>query len=453
MRAALGLLFLSIGCAPLLNASAPPREAAVTTVQGDAPQIQPSEEPADDDATEHATALIRPCADGPERQAAQATYDALDARMAALGDADDPKPLAKELDALLATDCFRLSSGDPHDALAFDSGESLRTWWQAGGSDWVSHYLSLEDSRVVLVPPTPRKTLRKLAPISSPIASLVCDDASCGKDTVAFARRADRAFELRMGARTWRESETCEKEALEEKDASLRYSAFRSCIENATPRQTAMPLGKTKAPRSGWLVAQTSGRCAELRAYDLATGAAWIAKDGCTGKPIASGRVPVALVREAAWMMLLAPTVERRVRTRWSTFEVPKSIAIEEPFLHFGASGGYASCCGVRRSRPWSWMREKGGAWRGQASGILYVGSSCDDAQDHAGELLQIVDDAFEEGCTPAAPPRFAWNEPGEAVAGYMAAAFDDPQYQPLRDVMSSTSVLRRSASLPGSCR
>ncbi len=454
MRVAPLLLFLSIGCAPI--AAAPPREAAVTTVTGESPEIQPSADPADAEETndEAERDLVKPCADGPERQAAQAAYDALDTRIGALADADDPKPLAKELDALLATECFRLSANDPHDALVFDSGASLRTWWEAGGSDWVSHYLALDDRRVVLVPPTPRKTLAALVGAKHPLASLVCADASCGKETTGFARRAERALELRMGARSWKETEQCEKEALEEKDESLRYSAFRGCLDGATPRRTAMPLGRTKAPSSGWLVVQTSRRCAELRAYDLATGAAFVAKDGCSGKAFAAGRVPVALLREAAWMMLFGPTAERRVRTTWTSYDVPTSIEIEEPALHGSSIGIGCSCCGVRTSRAWSWMRERGGRWRGQVSGILRVGSSCDDAEDHAGELLQIVDDAFEEGCSPAAPPAsIAWNEPGEAVGGRATASFDDPQYQVLRDALSGSTGLRRSASPRGSCR
>jgi hypothetical protein len=456
MRAA-AVLFVSLSaCAPLVAPPPPPPVAAVAVVRGEAPAVDASHAAADpDDGAEDGEdggKLIRPCPDGPGRTAARAAFDALSARIDALGDTDDPKPAAAHLEALLATECFRLSAGDPHDTLSFDSAAALRTWWNDGGSEWVEHYLALAEQRVVVVPPSPRKTARALVGAKHPLAGLLCapGDGACGRETTGWSRRVERAFDLRAGVRAAgaKTPDACEKEALAETDKTARYEALRTCLDWATTRRTALPLGRFRAPTSGWLVVSTSERCrasgfltreAELRAYDLASGAAYVAKLGCgaTTTPrstVTSGRVPVAVLREAAWMMLVGPLAERGVRATSTRYDVPEGVDIAQPELALRGIGVSCGCGTSADARPWSWMRERSGTWRGQASGVLRPGSSCDESEDHAGELLQIVDDAFEEGCAPASPPpRVAWTEPGEAVGGRPAATFDDPTADPLR--------------------
>lgn len=382
---------------------------------------------------------VGPCEDGPERRAARAAFDDLSTRIGSLGDTDDPKLLTGELTQLLETQCFRLSS--MHETLAFDSAISLRTWWETGGADWTEHFLLQAEQRVVMVPPTPRKTATKEIGKKHPLASLVCadDDAACAKDTVGWSRRAARAFELRA-TRPDRTAEICEKEALAEKGANERFVPFRSCLDDATPRRTALPLGRFKSASDGWLVITANRRCGDLRAYDLASGAAFVVSDRCgraTTPTVKAGRVSVAALREAMWMMLVAPMAESGVRLEVARYDVPKSIPIVQPERVGWAISTHCGGCGVSGARQWSWMRDQSGTWKGRVSGVIHPNMPCDDAEDHAAELLAIADDTFEEGCAPASPPAFSWGEPGPAIKS-SPAAFDDPDKAAMRTALSS---------------
>ena len=68
--------------------------------------------------------------------------------------------------------------------------------------------------------------------------------------------------------------------------ADKRYQKWHACIEELRPRQDALPLGRVRAPMRGFFVVR--GRrghysfCDEIRAYDLASGAAYVASS-CSG--------------------------------------------------------------------------------------------------------------------------------------------------------------------------
>jgi hypothetical protein len=401
--------------------------------------------------------MLTPCTEGPTRRAAADAARQLDQKISALADAADPKALTEELHALLETPCFKLSAGDPIDGLVFSSALSLKSWWSDGGESWAGHYLELGDQRRIVVPPTPRGALvldKKTAKL--PLAPLLCpasaaSDSSagaCGRETLGWARRADRALAMRaqVAQASWnkKSEESCADEAKKE-EPSERYSTYRTCVDDLAVRRSALPLGRFKAPTDGWLVLESGrGGCGELRAYDLASGAA-VVIDGCAAgssrrggaMTTKTGRVSIASLREAAWMLFMWPTAERRVRTETSTFEVPKDIVIErKDGMGFGSLGSIG--CGTSSSmRRWSWMRGgASGALTGQISGILRP-SSCDDVEDHAAELMSIADDSFEEGCSPKGPPAaIAWTKPGPAASGGEGAQFDDPQGDPLRDAL-----------------
>jgi hypothetical protein len=454
--APVALLLLLCACQKPALVAAPPPVAPVSGVKaapidGTAKDTTSEEEeaPADDDA------YVGPCVDGPERQAARAAWGDLGTRIGSLDDAADPKPLTDELTNLLTTECFRLSGQAPHDALSFDSAIALRTWWNDGGSDWTESFLAQGEQRVLVVPPSPRRTATKQIGKKHPLASLVCadSDASCAQDTTGWSRRATRALELRAIGQhgSWaKNAETCEKDALGEKAVNKRFLGWESCMDEATLRRTALPLGRIKAPVDGWIVVEGARRCGDLRAYDLASGATYIVNDRCgrAGSPtVKVGRVPVSALREAAWMILVAPLADKSVRVESSRYEVPKLIPIVQP-ASFGFSiTTHCGGCGVSGARQWSWMRDRGGALKGQASGVIHPTAPCDDAEDHAAELLAIVDDSFEEGCAPAAPPaKIAWSDPGGALGERgPPASFDDPDHATLRTALASA----RPQSLP----
>ena len=413
---------------------------------------------------------IHPCkSKTPGWEAASKAVDALAAHVSNLADDGDPKAVKAELDALLATDCFALAAADLEDASVFDSAVSLKAWWDDGGDAWVRHYLALDESRQSLVPPTRRRALTTASPKAKghPLAPLLCppadarstDAIGCAHETVGWVKRADASL-IRRAAHgllgtSPRTPEGCIAEALsKEVSAEDRYARYRACIDTVTLHRDALPLGRFKAPTDGWFVTAAGRRtsCTELRAYDLATGTAYRVSD-CSGRRRAAtagpsteiGRVPLPLLREAVWMILLSQVSEHQVVTEGRSFQVPEEIAIGRPARSGGHGSSVGFGCGSSAPRSWSWMRDKGGALVGQASGIIQAPTGCDDADGHAAELLEVAEDGFEAGCAPAgAPSRLPWSAPGPAVEHDHAALLDEAFLEPARAELAKVAATRR---------
>lgn len=200
-----------------------------------------------------------------------------------------------------------------------------------------------------------------------------------------------------------------------------------------------MPIGKFKAPTDGWLVmGEDSGRahgCERLRAYDLATGAAYVA-DACRGNgrlAVQTGRVPLGALREAAFFLFFAGVIDTDTRTESRSYVLDADVAIGRPrdesrryHLH-GFSGGSSS------RRSFSWMRSESGVLKGKLSGTIVLHTHFADAEVHAAELLAIAEDGFDAGCTPAPPPQpIAWASAGPAQYGaapdFMRDVYDGPR-------------------------
>ncbi len=414
---------------------------------------------------------IHPCkAKTPAWDAASAAAAALGQRVNALAEDGDAKPVKAELDRLLAMPCFELANADPHGESNFDSALSLKEWWGAGGEAWVTSYLSIEDARAVVVSPTRRRSLTLATPKASqhPLAPLLCpaadarltDPTGCGRESTGWVKRASAAMLRRAGnARTGTFASTvdsCRAEALaKDVAAGDRYTTYRECIETVPVRHDALPLGRFKAPTDGWFVIAGGrrGRCEDLYAYDLATGAAYRVSD-CRGRrgtrgPIpftsSTGRLPLSPLREAVWMILLAQVSEHDVLTESAEYAIPTEVAIQRPPSGRGGTGGFG--CGTTSPRAWSWMRSRGGALVGQASGVLQWPHGCEDASGHAVELLEIAEDGFDPACVPAGPPQHVnWSAPGPAIERDHAAVLDDPSLEPLRVELGNLARAPRTA-------
>ena len=376
---------------------------------------------------------VRPCTKGsPETEAARAAVDSFAERVDALPLTPVPKAFADELHELLGTQCFQLA--DHALRPSFGSGLAAKQWWNDGGYTWLMSLVDLEEARTIVVPPSARRVLASDAGLDDrtrPIAPLLCptDAQACGRETIGWTRRVEGAF-LRRASGTRYGDDAC-VETAKKAAPELRYDALVDCVQDHAQTRTALPLGRFRAPKDGWLVATGGGasRCSVLRTYDLATGAAYVAT-ACPGKAatVKVGRVPVASLREAAWMLVLAPVVERNVRVDASSFDVPPEIAIEKPSRYGRGRGISIGCGGVHSSRPrhWSWMRGTT-TLTGQTSGVLRP-SSGTHAEDHASELLAVAEDGFEEGCAPAPPPaKVTWTAPGLAPNDETSASFEDP--------------------------
>jgi hypothetical protein len=447
------------------------------------PQALPPEALAGADVDPDAD-LILPCKAGtPEHSAAKTDLSALADAIRDVADDGDPQPAVDQLTALLETTCFALNVGEATDGLDFDSAVSLKTWWDDGGESWVEHYLDIADRRATVIPPSPRRSLTTAKPAGKraktpkkaanaaatpngphPLSPLLCSAADarsssttgCGHETTGWALRADRDLTRRAAGQTWKLEEACAKEAAA-MEPNERFAGYRDCLDEVAIRRTALPLGRFKAPTDGWFVVSGPRRrgCVELSTYDLATGAAYTVSEctprsgraGQSSSPVlalASGKIPLPLLREAAWMIMMAPVAQTGVRVDATSFEVPAAIAIERVSGTLRGIGASSRCGGSGTPRSWSWMREKNGVLVGQASGLLRWPIGIEDAESHAAELLEIAEDGIELGCAPAAAPaRITWTSPGPAIERGQPATLEDPALLPLQNELAKPTIPR----------
>ncbi|NOU32666.1 MAG: hypothetical protein HOO96_32580, partial [Polyangiaceae bacterium] len=320
------------------SVAAPPSEPEPAAV---APVLEEPLEPDDPAEVVHACRLGTA-----EARKAQLAIDAIDAKVGALAADGDPMPIEAEIRQALRLPCLRLGIRDTP-ALAADSGYALKQWWKEGGKWWLGHYLELTIPRTVnslpssVVAPTMRRTLTLETRRNHPLRDLLCgaQDSACATETRDWATRAAEFFKRFVPAKHWLADEPpsideCSARALKA-PARSRYGTWRRCLAEARPQVSRLPIGSLKAPTKGWLLLR--GRrghyvfCDEVRAYDLGTGAVYIAKS-CSGLALVSdgsvdgaktddarkeetlvGSVPRDALREAAWMILLASEVQEDV--------------------------------------------------------------------------------------------------------------------------------------------
>lgn len=373
--------------------------------------------------------------------------ESLGERIRSLDSTGDTKAVVADLRSLLDSRCFRLAAGEGP-SLEFQHPESLRTWWESGGQAWLDSYVErprlgrVDDLREhVVFPPGARKVLSLETAPGHPLATLLCPlaDSGCGRETQGWAERARSAFSAAVvdGLASREDGYPLRGEALaarcEEEGhrggASPSYATWRKCLAEHRRPAWALPLGRYREPSAGWLL--VSGRrghyefCDELGAYDLATGAAYVAKS-CSGLHLLKGgsvdfaataaarkttlevgRIDVANLREAAWMMLLAPEAEE-VFLAADYYPIPKgrvpALADEEDAEH-GVVGGGMSWNSGQTQLSWSWLTAEG---RVMGSGTLTWPSSYRPPESHAADLLRIAELGLLPGCPPAKLPDFA---------------------------------------------
>lgn len=452
---AIGLVFLVSGAMGCL-ARTPPPMPGVAVIGGATPSPlveEPSAPSEEREEEEEEVEYVVPCNEGtPELQAAELAYRALDKKVNALAWNGDAKPIAEELETLLEHPCLEIANADPKELLTFPNAVSLRTWWSEGGADWLWSYLRVSESRFLRASPTPRIALTlETAPKDHPLAPLLCpadESKPCATESRGWMRRANEKLELMAsGHRRGNDVVDCSAEAMK-KPKNERYASFRDCLETGFVKRRALPIGRFKAPSDGWLVIDdVSGSCRTLRAFDLATGSRYASED-CSRVPTTSvGRVPIGALREAAWMLLLARETQANVRVA-EGFHVPEKIPVRRARGESIGLGSISCMCGSSQRRSWSWMRDKNGTLRGQVSGVI-VGRADDEALEHALDLLDIADAAFEKGCAPsAAPARIAWSSPGPASDG-TAAIMDDPASDAVRAALAKARPTRTCTAKP----
>lgn len=399
--------------------------------------------------------VVSRCAeDSAAQRDATAALQRLDQRIRGLADSAPSASAAAavgELHALLKTDCF-LAAAETNRIPKADTARSLKQWWLDGsGRHWLTSLLVTPQlgnvdrvSPHIAVPADPRKTLNLEAHRNHPLATLLCpsDDAVCGRETRGWRRRAEASFKAHRAAgrhdgshseEGWRQptpaevSAQCDKESAD-RDGPERYRRWRNCVEAGRVKQFAMPLGDVKAPDTGWLI--VSGRrghhefCDTVRAYDLATGAAFI-DDTCSAldfKPdgrlesdmshrgkarrVKAGAVPVENLRESLWMLLLRGEAEE-VQVDIEYYPVPdgvmpRAVVRLRDDEHADRGGAWTNT--GQTQLTWRWIPSAGAVFAGN----LTWPEASNAAESHAAALLDIAEEGFVERCAPRPVPPLA---------------------------------------------
>lgn len=438
----------------------------------------PTAEPAAPAVVTTSGAGIRPCApDSPAARRAAAEIAGLSADIQALAPDGDPRSLAESISRVVREgECFALLRAEGR-SFVFDSSAAIKKFWTDGGRAWMQQVLDYsgtgEWDRHAWLPPTPRKRLHRDTSPGHPLASLVLcprDDPRCGAETRPWRRRAEAYFvtvdildRLRSrGAPHRAEGEACAARA-KAKPPALRFAGWHACFQEEEDRYSIFPVGEFQAPREGWLVVR--GRrghyefCDEVRAYDLATGAAFVARS-CSGLALGDGgvdakktdaarklavqvgRVPVETLREAMWMISLVDEVQHHVALSGSGWPIPRSIDIvlpdganleRPPLAERGGSN--------QTSLAWSWTLRGASVVRGELS---WPGDMNYVARDHAVNLLDIAELGLVEGCPPAQLPdlvKLVPPEPGVSEIDAEPAAVRRVQ----KDLLGALTKLRRT--------
>lgn len=403
-------------------AAAPLKVGAVGP--GKLPLAEPSVEA--DDASD---AWIEPCAAGtPEHAAASKALADVTRAIDALSPSGDPRPVLATLARVAASPCFAIASLTPPPA-EVDSGLALKTYWRSGGEAALEARLAWAApwaDRTYWLPPSPRRTLTRESAASHPLAPLLCPAApgACGAETSGWMLRAEHAFELAADATRARHldmspaakppdtHETCVAAATRA-PRDHAFEEFEECMDRTRRTRDAFPLGSFRAPKDGWLVLR--GRrghhswCNELRAYDLATGSAYVAATcgAMFGMPpppprLEKGRLPVDALREAALMIFLAGTAEHDVLVSGTGHHIPKELDVRvRKERGVGIGLGHVGMSSGRTTLAYQWIR--GG--KSVANGRVDWPDADRAADDHATRLLAIAEAGLVKGCAPAALP------------------------------------------------
>jgi hypothetical protein len=334
--------------------------------------------------------------------------------------------LVARIEKLAGGRCFEIIEGASVEA---KNGLSLRTYWEDGGFDRLRSALALggKGKRLYFTEPDVRRALTLETAPKSPIAAMLCPaaDEACGAETAGWELRVEALFELAACSRC--NSRDCEK-AARAAPRSSRFDVWRGCLEESdddvAPR-ISLPIGRTRAPRQGWFVIK--GRrghydfCDEVRAYDLATGSAYLI-GSCSGlalendgsvnaqktnaarKPVVTiGHLPLDQLREAAWMALLIDELDIHVRIGTVGMEVPAWIEVRRDTgaASGGSFHGTGSISTAQTDLDWEVL----GAERLRKQGSLVFPDHDDVAKDHAIRLLRIAELGLKPGCPEARPP------------------------------------------------
>jgi hypothetical protein len=362
-------------------------------------------------------------------QAARIDLAAFEERLQRAGDAQPAAPLRGHLRAVTSSSCLaHVAATVDFAALAAlgTVGEVHDLWRRGFGDALVMDAGGIgrrNTRRVWAVPPEPRPPLD--AQLASALGPWLCSalDATCTAAAEHVAR-AEAAFDRFAGDP---EHAPHVPSCVPSRTPAARdggptpWQSWVSCVTDAAPRAARYPSARFRAPERGWLI--VGGRRGhydfmdELRAFDLATGAAYVASTtsaraqpsrkrasvrGRADDKAASGRVETDRARELAFALVTARAV-RSIRVHASYVDVPEGLEVDIGAADEEWRSGHLALNGdsSRTTIRWVMVDQE----TVSATGELVWPSSTDPADDNADDLMAAVEATFVPGCAPAGPP------------------------------------------------
>lgn len=422
-----------VSCVPRAHVLLP-ADAPIAAAKDAPPLVIGEQEPTDAENPFRSDAVI-PCRDEEDRAGAREALAVLTAEIDALdasSSAATRRRLEGRLAAILDTPCFELAKADLRDEppLVFDSALALRTWWfeDGGESSLMRRVAKEEDDTTVDLPGQPRPSLVLAGHEDHPLAPLLCDASErpdCERETAGWIRRAEAPLKLESRPD---EPNDCEKTSLESEPED-RWSALVDCNLRRALRETVLPLGSFRAMKEGYFVVTPPpyDNCGSVDVFDLASGAV-IKSTTCGRAQTTVGRVPLATLREAAWMMALSTYAKDDIRTPIA-FSIPDGVvpgrtreSLEREHIGLGRIFSRG------RQGAWTWYRPKHGKLVAQVTGLTFGGPSYA-ASRYAYELLRLTQGSFVPGCAPAfssaSLASIPWEQTGPMAAANMTMSFD----------------------------
>jgi hypothetical protein len=380
--------------------------------------------------------ILRPCVEGSsEFNDARQKLAAVDRQIRSLKPDSDHKAASEALIALMGHQCMALWDMAMDEAYAnFDgtapplraeAAPALIHFWTTSGKDWAESMLNMAKQRRLVLPTSMRKVVSRETRAEDLGLSLPCpvDDSKCGQETQGWWQRAETYLRSKSkqdptstGYGKLTTEAGCKELALPRPDPE-RYEEWFRCIRSIPKRRFVMPLGRIKAPVSGWLVVRARhgiySFCDPVNMYSLSTGAAYISQ-GCPARIglndalperdliLRSGSIPVDSAREAAWMLQQLGSITMDYEEPPGFFELPAGV---EPVKALNSKGNRTTlvCSGGGQLITWAIVTSTGEAL---ASSALGSGGCNSPPIDYTLELLRNAESGFVAGCARETPPR-----------------------------------------------
>ncbi len=364
-----------------------------------------------------------------EERAAHAEIDARGSLVLALpGDASPATPATDRIAKLYGSPCYRggtLARGLDVPKLKAALAWSVKKWWTHDGQLFLRG--SLEHANAIHFAPTiPPMLAAEALPASDPLRAIVCPAFGATCEPVAQGAALDLGREAERvglrGARRGTETATEESCAQAATKAAMdsRLVTFASCVHDLVPRGGPVPEARYRSPK-GWLVLRGRrghyGFCDEARAYDLDTGAAYVASR-CGGLVLQSsgsvnqdatratgtvktqvGTLSVDALRRLGLALWLKEKLNGDVR-EYAKFALPVGVPMPAPNIGFGFGRGGWAHSGQTTIR--FEITDSGGTL---LAGDFRWPDASPTGDQVVDDLVVSAETTLREGCPPAALP------------------------------------------------